>query len=218
MKELNAKLASLGIAILSEAGDPADPERTLLECLSLFQDDRKLLALILIWLKEYGDLLHLNRICALAKKLTPLELVWLGGLAAHATAESNRWKTVERFVEKRLATQRRRFTSSKLDTLSAQRKGADPYFLKFGLIIPTVEPSAEKKLRSRAHTLANHPWLRLRSLFGANWRADIAMEMLRAKDQTPYRVAKTLGCNTETVYRNWNSLQEANALEILARV
>lgn len=218
MKELNAKLASLGIAVLSEPGEPADPERTILDCLSLFQDDRKLLALILAWLLEYGALLHLNRLCALAKKLTPLELAWLGGLAAHMHAGNRRWKTVERFVEKRLYGQRRRFSPSRLDTLAIQRKGKDPYFEKFGITIPVIKPSAEKKLRPRAHTLAQHPWLRLRSLFGANWRADIAMEMLRKADQTPYRIAKTLGCNTETVYRNWNALQEANVMEFLARV
>lgn len=218
MKELNAKLASLGIAVLTDAEALADPERTLLECIPLFQDDRKLLALIIAWLDNYEDLLHIERICALAKHLTPLELAWLGGLAAHISRKSHRWKTVERFVRKKLASQRRRFSPTKLDLLSSQRKGKDPYFGKFGLTVPLVVPSTEKKLRQRSHTLSQHPWFRLRSLFGANWRADIAMEMLREKDQTPYQVAKTLGCNTETVYRNWNALKEANALEILARV
>jgi len=215
MKELDAKLASLGIAILTEKSEPADPEQTLLECLPLFQEDRKLLALILAWLNNYGDLLHIERICAMAKQLTPLELAWLGGLAAHMAEESRRWNTVVSFVEKKLTKQRRRFSVTKLDELSIKRKGKDPHFARFGVAIPAMQPAPQKKLFSRAHVLQNHPWLRLRVLFGTNWRADIAMAMISTPQQTPYKTAKHLGCNAETVYRNMNALKEANAGRML---
>lgn len=170
------------MAVLSEDSEPADPEKTLLECLTLFQDDRKLLALILTWIESYGDLIHIERLCTLAKSRALLELAWLGGVASHASQNDSRWSTVVRFVEKKLANQRRRFETSQLDSIAVKRKEKDSHFAKFGLTIPTVTPAGTKKLRARSATIQTNTWFRLRLLFGTNWRADIAMAMLQAKD------------------------------------
>ncbi|MBI2603002.1 MAG: hypothetical protein HYW48_08095 [Deltaproteobacteria bacterium] len=65
--------------------------------------------------------------------------------------------------------------------------------------------------------MRHHFWLRLRALFGANWRADIVWQIYLNPDQTPYQVVKTIGCNTETAYRNWKALEQANVREFLRK-
>ncbi len=215
MNDLNAKLSSLGIALLSEKAYCADPERTLIEALSYFGEDRKLLSLIIGWILEFSDLIHVERLRALAKRCSNEELAWLGGISSYAAERDRRFESLVNFVTKQLGEKAKPLSASKLDKLAAQRKGKDRHFYRFGITIPQLDPAPEKKLHTRLHVFSYHPWLRLRSLFGPCWRADIAWELLRDREQTPYRAAKTLGCNTETAYRNWKALIEANAHSML---
>ena len=215
MNNLNQKLASLGVAFIEAPDAPADPEETLIEALQLFREERKLLAIILGWLALYGDLIHIARLRALAQRLNAEHLAWLGGLALHAAETDRRWDAIAQFVRKKLGEGEKTFATTKLDLTLAKNKGADPHFQKFGLTIPKIQAAGEKKFYRRNHTLANHYWLRLRVLFGSNWRADIAWQMLQDSKQTPYRISKNIGCNIETAYRNRNSLLEAQAIKLL---
>ena len=189
----------------------ADPERTLLASLREFQDDRKLLKLVLAWLTSFGDLVHVERIKALAGDLSAGELAWLGGLAMHQVESSadRRWQTVVDFVKKRLGTPMPQFQTSKLDELQTQRVGVDEHFRCFGLMLPLLEVADMKKIRLRGDTLKGSMWFRMRALFGTNWRADVAVTMLLDSAKTSYQAGRVLGCSTETAYRNWNSLLEA---------
>ena len=99
--------------------------------------------------------------------------------------------------------------------LVAERKGRDEHFESFGLLIPRVLPAKPAKLLKRETTLRQHPWLRLRALFGANWRADIVWLMIQQPEMTPYQVSRRLGCNTETAYRNHRLLKEVDAPALL---
>lgn len=215
MDKLTQAWISLGIAFAGRGLEAADPERTLIESLNRFQEERKILRLILAWIKDFGDLLHVERLKALSKNLTPFELAWLGGLASYATGWDRRWYGLEKEVSKRLGEPKPIFKTTKLDELVAKRQGTETNFKKFGLVIPIIKPGLPKKLLKRSSVVKDHPWLRLRSLFGTNWRADIAWQLLQFPNKTPYRVAKDLGCTTETAYRNWQALKEANAEQIL---
>lgn len=215
MDRLSSLWLSLGVAFAGETKEAADPEGTLIETLSVLQEERKFLGLILAWIQEYGDFIHVERIKALAKNLSSLELAWLGGIALHVVGIDKRWNIIVQFAEDYKKKQRRRFKMSKLDELAAKRKGYDRAFKKFGLTIQTVQMAKKTKLLKKSHTLKRHPWLKLRALFGANWRADIAWMMIKRPNQTPYQVAKYLGCNVETAYRNWSSLKDVNAPALL---
>ena len=215
MSVLNSKLSSLGIALLSKSEYCADPEQTIIQALKEVAEDRKLLSLMIGWIEEFSDLVHVERLRALAKKCSASELAWLGGIASYAAEKDRRFEAITSFVTKTLGEEWKGTTVSKLDKLAAKRKGKDEHFSRFSIVIPKLEPASEKKLHTRTHVLSQHPWLRLRVLFGPCWRADIAWEILRDPKQTPYRAAKTLGCNTETAYRNWKALEEADIENLL---
>jgi hypothetical protein len=195
----------------------ADPECTLLASLKELQEDRKLLKLILAWLAVYGDLVHVERIKALAAELSNTELAWLGGLSSHQ-GNDRRWNSVTEFVKKRLGRHVLRFQPSQLDLLQAERVGADERFQSFGITIPVFEAAESKKIRPRSKTQECCLWFRMRMLFGTNWRADVATLMLLGNAKTSYQAAQYLGCSAEAAYRNWNSLRDAGLLELLEKV
>ncbi|MBI3534355.1 MAG: hypothetical protein HY072_02555, partial [Deltaproteobacteria bacterium] len=169
----------------------------------------KMLKLILAWLREYRELIHVERVKALSVNLSPINLAWLGGIALHQANEGDlRWRVIIRLVEKKLGKYAPYFKTTRFDALQGKRLGVDPFFARFGLPIPCLQAADERKIRPRKHVIASHLWLRMRLLFGTNWRADIAVVMIRGLAQTPYQTAKILGCNYETAYRNWKSLKE----------
>ncbi len=183
----------------------------MVESIVFLSEDIKTLKLVLSWLQNYEDLLHLERLKALLKIAPMTTKAWLGGIAQFGSAK--RWAPIIRDLE---GIQLKEVEKNEFTNLQIKRLGADPNFKKYGIKIPIIDLTGlEKKLLSREHVLENHFWLRLRVLFGANWRADIAWQMYLDPNQTPYQVAKTLGCNAETAYRNWKALELANAKEFL---
>lgn len=215
MSKLINRWASLGIAFSARASAPADPEATIIETLSQMKEDRKFLGLLLGWLREYGDLVHIQRLRSLAVAIPVEERCWLGGVARHAGKFDHRWHAIVNAVQKGWHSDPPEIVTSKLDRLVAKKNSSDQEFAAFGITIPTAKVADSKKLRLRSRVLKEHGWLRLRALFGSNWRADIAWLMLQDAEQTPYQVAKVLGCNMETAYRNWKALKEADATAIL---
>ena len=153
----------------------------------------------------------MERLKVLVKTESTFTKAWLGGIALSLNAK--RWAPIIRALEGIELDEAER---NEFNDLEIKRLGTDPHFKKFGIKIPTLDLSGlEKKLLNREYVLGKHFWLRLRALFGTNWRADIAWQMYLDPDQTPYQVAKTLGCNMETAYRNWKALEQANAKEFL---
>jgi len=209
---------SLGIAFaFNQSGTRnADPEKTLLQTLCEFQNDRKMLTLVMGWLRDYRHLIHVERLKALANKLSASELAWLGGLASHqAEAGDARWKNLVQFVERKLGKPLPNFTSSRLDELQSERVGEDRFFKRFGLHVPRTEPADSKKLRPLSAGIMANIWLRMRALFGTNWRADTAVVLLHGVAKNAYQTERILGCSRETAYRNWRSLIEADAGSLL---
>jgi hypothetical protein len=209
--EVRDKWENLGLAFaIKQSGlTDADPERTFIGSLKEFQDDRKLLGLILSWLREFGSLLHTERIKALAADLSAAELAWLGGIAHWQSQEDRRWRVICSLIEKKLGKPAPRFQTSKLDELQAEKSGVDQGFFRYGITIPTITPADPKKLRPRQDVIKNNLWFRMRLLFGTNWRADIASVILLRLVKTSYQAEKVLACSRETAYRNWQALKEA---------
>lgn len=218
--DIRDRWENLGIAFAHQSKiHNADPEKTIVESLKEFQDDRKMLALILAWLIEFGDLVHVERVKALMSDLSANELAWLGGIAHYqvtrsTTARNSRWQTVMDTTQKRFGKLTPHFETSKLDDLQAKRSGADESFAHFGIRIPKVLPSDPKKIKSR-DIIKKNLWLRMRLLFGTNWRADVATAILLGLAKTSYQAGKVLGCSPETAYRNWNALKEVEIERVL---
>lgn len=192
----------------------SDPEKSLIDSIEIVSQDTKALKLVLCWLSNYEDLLHIERLKALIRISPITTKAWIGGIASFMGA-NKRWATILREVEGiRIKVKR----MNDLESLQVKRLGLDPNFKKYGIHLPSFDMEGmEKKLLNREYVLRNHFWLRLRAMFGANWRADIVWQMYLNPDQTPYQVAKTLGCNTETAYRNWKSLEQSNVQEFLRK-
>ncbi|MCC7441964.1 MAG: hypothetical protein IT285_10035, partial [Bdellovibrionales bacterium] len=176
---------SLGVAFAENQSGvrDADPERILILSLPEFREDRKLLKLVMAWLIEYGDLLHVERLRSLARELPVESLTWLGGLANHQAYGSGskgdrRWLALLNFIKERIGPIKKQVPASRLDELQAKRVGADKGFGSFGILVPRLEPADPKKIRSRQAVLQENLWLRMRALMGSNWRADVASVMV----------------------------------------
>ncbi|MBF0299964.1 MAG: hypothetical protein HQK51_14660 [Oligoflexia bacterium] len=209
---------SLGIAfsVNSTKTKHADPERTLIKTIQEFQESRKMLRLVLAWLDEYGELIHVERLRALMKELSAINLSWLGGISNYMVQKGDlRWRAIEQVVREHFGNPTPKFSTSKLDELQAQRVGEDQNFKKYGLTIAVTEAADSKKLLPFSTTIRSNLWLRMRTLFGTNWRADMASVLLLALASNPYQAERILGCAKETAYRNWKSLKEADVEDLL---
>jgi hypothetical protein len=213
------ELAALGIAFVTDENTLAlepDPEKTFLKSISEWNDQRKTLKLLLAWMEEYGDLFHVERMRYFAGSLSAIEIAWLGGFASHQVSRKDlRWQAIEKFCHSKLGTPMPQFTTSTFDLLQAERNGKDPHFEKYGLILQRLEPSDPKKIYLREGTLKRNGWLRLRLLFGSNFRADMAYLFLRQKVSNAFQAEKFLGCSRETAYRLWKAFKEVECGQIL---
>jgi hypothetical protein len=215
------ELSSIGIAFY-EPETPivdADPEKAFLNSISEWQSDRKILKLLISWMDEFGDLFHIERLKALAKSLPANEIAWLGGFAKHRlSAKDYRWVCIEKFCTSKLGAQSLTFSTTKLDLLQAKRNGKDENFSQFGILIPKVEPADKKKLLPRSEVLRRHQWLRLRLVFGANFRADMAHLILKDIVPNAFQAERLLGCNRQTAYKLWGTFHEVRISEVIKAV
>lgn len=215
MDDIIRNLSALGFAY--NCLDPninADPEKSILDSISHIHTvyDMKLLKLILGWLKHYGDLIHLERLKHLVLLSSDKTKSWVCGIAEYMSQEDRRWNIIKKTTFLPVDWPKNDF----LD-IQIERIGADVYFKKYGVIIPCLDlTGVEKKILRREHTLRNHFWFRLRALFGSNWRADIVWQIYRDPEQTAYKIAKNIGCTTETAYRNLKTLEQANIRDFIS--
>lgn len=229
-KDASGLWSKLGIAFADEpALGPVDPEMTILLSLGHAYEHRKTLRLIADWLSEYADLVHVERLLSLVRRdqwhdheedLGAVRI--LGGLADRMVARGDRrWQVIVRECHSRLEGAAKALAVSEADRFLASRDGADPYFEKFGTTMPSLEDtkgafqrSPAKKLRTREHILATNPWLRLRALLGANWRADVLFVILAALAGNAHQTSQLLGCSYETAHRIWAGAKGAKVREL----
>jgi hypothetical protein len=228
--EATSLWSKLGIAFADEpALGPVDLEMTLLLSLGHAYEHRKTLRLITDWLSEYGDLVHVERLLSLVRRdqwhdhhddLAAVRT--LGALSDRLnTRGDRRWQVVVRECQGRMKKAVKHLPVSEADQFLVTRDGADPHFKKFGILMPTIEKAEgdfqrfpTKKLRPREHLLATNPWLRLRALLGANWRADVLFVILADLADNANQTSHLLGCSYETAHRIWAGAKGAKAQEL----
>lgn len=206
---------SLGFAYHGEASRVApDPEKMIIEVMKLFREDQKLFRILLSWLDRFGDLVHVERLAHFMNDLSDEEKIFLGVTALkRVNAGDSRYKVLAKRI-KRLKLKLETPLSGQ-DEYLISKHGEDPEFLTFGVRTAKIDAAENKKLLQRKWVIESNLWLRLRALFGSNFRADIAFVKLTKLAKNPYGTMKLIRCSKETTYRIWSSLDEANVEALL---
>lgn len=208
---LRDKWASLGIAFNANSNIVSDPESALIDFLESgeFPEDRKMISLILAWLKEHSELIHIERLKTLLKNLGSFELAVLGGIAIKCVKFGDfRWNTIINYIKKR-NTGRIRFDVDESEYL-IQKNGEDLEFSEFGLRLSKISEERPEKILQLKIMIENNRWIRYRILFGVNMRADVATVMVLKLATSAYQAAKFLNCSFNSASRNWNDLTNVN--------
>lgn len=204
---LRDQWASLGIAFNSKSDLISDPETALISFLNSgeFPADRKMISLILAWMKEHSNLIHIERLKSLIEPMGSFELAILGGLAQKCLGYGDfRWKTIIGFINKR-NTGKIQFDLGESEYLIS-KNGVDQDFKDFGLRISIVEEERPEKIVDLKVVIEKNKWIRHRILFGVNMRADIATVMVLNLASGPYQASKFLKCSFNSAKRNWSDL------------
>ena len=209
--------ASLGIAFNANASEAANPEETIIATIKSgeFPADRKMFSLMQLWLEEFGDLVHVERLKGQIKGLAPFELALMGGIASKCLKKGDtRWKTIVMEVHKKLGKHHPKFDHGDDETY-LKIKGVDEDFAAFGVRVVPLVASDRKKLLRRDEIIKNNPWLKNRLLMGANLRADFITVFTLGLARNAYQAAKFLNCSLNASYRNWHALEEARELGLV---
>ena len=81
--------------------------------------------------------------------------------------------------------------------------------------ISKILPENEKKILSLKGILKSNRWLRLRAVFGPNFRADVVYLYVAGIASGPAEAARLLKCSRDTAYRNWRALEEADVRQLI---
>lgn len=208
MNNLSAKWASLGVAFYEEPIQ-SSPEEAIIDFLKSgeFPEDKKMIGIVLMWLKNYSNLIHVERLKKMSGDLNAFELAILGGIAKKVSSwGDSRWKA----IEKSILTKNSKNVS--FDIGDSQNfikiKGLDEEFNSFGIRVAKITPDDDKKLMKREITIRSNLWLKNRVLFGSNVRSDVATLMEMGKIKNGYEAAKMAECSFTSAYRNFSALIE----------
>jgi len=198
---------SLGVAFNSSSNIISDPETAIIAFLDSkeFPNDRKMISLILAWLKEYSKFVHIERLKNLIENLGSFELAVLSGISEKCIQFGDfRWRSIIKYVIKK-NTGNPVFDIGESEYLIST-KGLDLEFKKYGIIISKIQPERPEKIVTLSAIINSNKWIESRVLFGVNMRADIASVIRLNLASSAYKAAKILNCSYNSASRNWNDL------------
>lgn len=198
-------MANLGIAIAGRTLEPRPPEEVLIESFKLAAQDYKALTLLFTWIQHHHDLIHVEALASNLKSLDGSGLSRLIAACLKATGD-RRFEKIFKIAERDANPELNQILYFAVDLGQCN---ADPSFTAFGLKISEVKLQPERKFRPRDAMLEMNPFFFCRTLFGVNWRADIAACFLIGKATNPTEVSKFLGCSYDAAYRNYHDLLAA---------
>jgi hypothetical protein len=209
-------LLSLGFAFQGKLPKQAsDPEKTIIQILPAFFEDRKLFRMLLTWLDIVSDLIHIERLIPLATNLDASSKIVLAAISLKLQKRDRRWRIVHQKLEKEIQKDTLIVPPEYRDQYLISKYGVDEEFRKMGVRIAKILPEDEKKILSLQGVLKANEWLRLRALMGPNFRADIAFLFLSELVSGPAEASRYLGCARDTAYRNWRALEAASVKEFI---
>lgn len=206
--DLYCQLASIGINVNYD-GDVVpftDIEETLVLALKSIPSDRRLLGLILSWVKLHGDKINVERLVKLSGKNPPQ---WLGLIAVFAVhCKYHRWK---KLIVKPASLQSNGNLASAKSRVKL--KGEEEWSKDSGYLIPRGSESiADKFVLSPEQIAKINIHYKNKLLYGPNWRADIATA-IEMGAQNPFQAAKICGCSYEPAHRVFKDFVAAGVVE-----
>ena len=212
--ELHKNLAAIGITISSDSFTRSkalrvDIEQTLIEAAQAIGqgDDRRLLGLILSWIKVHGEIVNMKRLQKLLKQgEAPL---WIRLFAFYGLSiGESRWKILAKKLDKgtTLANE-----DLEMALKRAAFRGEEEWSKDTGFIVAlNSETINEKFVLSSTQVAQINLMYRSRLIFGASWRADIITSMaLGAK--TPTEAARLSRSSYEPAHRIFKELEMAGS-------
>jgi hypothetical protein len=205
---LKPKLIGVGFAFYGES-EKADPELTLLQVIQIVREEPKLFRMLLSWLEKVHELIHVERLKVLAIDLNVDSWLALGILALKQVRNGDRrFSLLSELAKRNLQNKDVSHScfSEESDEFLIEKYGVDLDLQEFGVRAQTVQCADPKKILALAAILEKNSWLRVRTLIGANFRADIAYVLSAKLAHNPYQAAKITRCSQETAYRLWRGL------------
>lgn len=204
-------LTSLGVSFSRDIDITLCPEEVLISLIEDFNivENKRLLSLTILASENLQDFLRPDLLNHLARRISIRGRAVLGGIIFRDNLKSfGRWQRLKKFLL---------ITGSKNKILIGsplviKLKGADPYFLEFGITITPLAKSEDKKLVQDNWLFRHNPWIGNRILFGPGSRADIATIRSHQLESVPYRVAKRFNCSIPSITKAWNDLILAQSL------
>ena len=217
--QLKPDLISMGFAFYGDQSLlPPDPEWTILQIIELCQTERKAFVMLLAWLEKLRELVHVERLKSLSSELSIAAVPSFGALCLKQVKQGDRRFSAPASFAKARMNRLPALPSSPFETddFMISKYGADEEFQELGIRTARIAAADERKILTLDAILSRNPWLRIRSLMGANFRADIAYLMSSKRASNANQAMRILGCNLETAYRLWKSLSLAPDLTKLA--
>lgn len=193
---------SIGISISGESPIQYAPEDAVMLFLNDFRPERglKKLSLIVLWLRHHRNLLRVERLKSLAKKLNDEQTIILKAIANKMiNLGDQRWKSI-------LALKSELVNYVISPSQFIDLKGYDEDFKQVGVSVIPFEERTTKKLRKSIYAIKNNTWIRNRMKYGSNLRADIITILELGLAKTAYEASKILGCSLNASYKNWNEI------------
>lgn len=195
-------MASLGIAIAGGEIEPRLPEEVLIESFKLAMSDYKALTLLYTWVQRNHDLLHVEALISNLKSVDGSGISRLIAGCLKATGEK-RFERIFKIADRDSYPKLKEVLSFSIDLGQCK---ADSSFAAFGLKVSEIKLQPERKFHPRNALLELNPFFFCRTLFGVNWRADVAACFLLNKSKNPTEVSKFLRCSYDAAYRNYHDL------------
>lgn len=194
---------------------PHNPYRSCQRLCQHWTDHKLFTMLLSVLVHRIHSLVHVERLLSFAENISDDEKIVLMVIADKMVELGDR-----RFNLLIKKLKQRRQQVSSIPEIHSQpyfikKWGLDPNFLKFKIEVPKYFEQPEKKFYSLKGILDANPWLKVRALVGANYRADLIYLKFSGRVETPAEALKVLSCSKATVYRLWDSISHVETLDRL---
>lgn len=216
--EFKQKLEKLGCAYnLESMAECPDLEETLVEGLKYYWDSNDLFFMLYgLLYHRIGNLVFVERLIKIIKEhnLSNDELILLHVLSLKLVNKG--YDDFKKVTEKITLKSKTLKTPPETESNSymVERWGFDPEFKKFGAVVRTLPLEDKKKFYTLEKIFKKNKWLSIRSLVGANNRADILYLKTENIVTSANQAFPMLRCSKETAYRNWNSVESINKITL----
>ncbi|MCB0370736.1 MAG: hypothetical protein KDD45_15265 [Bdellovibrionales bacterium] len=201
-------LTTLGCGFYSDPPESIpDPEKVIIDSLKFFWIDQKLFSMLLsVLIYRIHSLIHVERLLTIAEGISEDEKILLMVIADKMIdLGDRRFNLIIRKFKKK-GQQISNIPEIHKQIYFVKKWGLDPNFLKFKIKVPDYFKQPEKKFYSLKGILSNNPWLKIRAIVGANYRADLVYLKFSGRVKTPMQAIEALACSKATVYRLWESI------------